>query len=370
MINIVYIIPCFRKCGPVNVVLDIIRNLPKSEYNIIVVALREENTSQNIKQHFEEQGVTIFQLAFSSLMLYLYPSFAADYLKKHILSKYVNPIIHSHCLQPNMVAAKIDGVNKITTNHNISSEDYISARGRFIGSFFSKVYNNTLKQFDVAVVLSDYMRMYYDGMCDTIVKIPNGVTVTPIDEAKVNDLKTRLGVPLDKKILTVAGFISERKNVKYIIQELNTLSKDYLCLIVGNGDRVEECKEAAIDNPKICFTGYKLNVEDYLAITDIYISASKSEGLPLSVLEAVNKGLPCVLSDIPPHREIVETLKVEGVCLFPLRKSALAASLLEIWNTKHETASISKRGFDEYSAAVMSSRYQDLYKSCLYRNKI
>ena len=41
-----------------------------------------------------------------------------------------------------------------------------------------------------------------------------------------------------------------------------------------------------------------------LKCADCYISSSTLEGLPISVLEAMYCGLPCILSDIPQHKEI------------------------------------------------------------------
>jgi glycosyltransferase involved in cell wall biosynthesis len=44
-------------------------------------------------------------------------------------------------------------------------------------------------------------------------------------------------------------------------------------------------------------------VEPLIASSHLFISASRFEGLPLSVLEGMSHGLPLVLSDIPPHHE-------------------------------------------------------------------
>jgi hypothetical protein len=50
-----------------------------------------------------------------------------------------------------------------------------------------------------------------------------------------------------------------------------------------------------------------------MAASDVYVSASFGEGLPIAVLEAMVARCPVVLSDIDPHREIAE-----GVDFIPL----------------------------------------------------
>ncbi len=47
------------------------------------------------------------------------------------------------------------------------------------------------------------------------------------------------------------------------------------------------------------------------AISDVYVSTSHGEGLPVAVMEVMAAGCPVVLSDIPPHREVIRDL--EGV---------------------------------------------------------
>ncbi len=61
---------------------------------------------------------------------------------------------------------------------------------------------------------------------------------------------------------------------------------------------------------QIEFTGLipRETVFDHLLDADLYVSASLGEGLPLSVMEAMACGCPVLLSDIPPHRELAETV--------------------------------------------------------------
>lgn len=78
---------------------------------------------------------------------------------------------------------------------------------------------------------------------------------------------------------------------------------EYL-LVLGKGDKEAECKEKADSHVKMI--GFQSDPIAYMNISDVYVSASKSEGFSISVLEALSCGLGLLLSDIPSHREVVE----------------------------------------------------------------
>ena len=56
-------------------------------------------------------------------------------------------------------------------------------------------------------------------------------------------------------------------------------------------------------------------VFEYFSVSDVFVSASRGEGLPVAVLEAMACSRPVILSDIAPHREIVKD--VDFIPLIP-----------------------------------------------------
>lgn len=71
---------------------------------------------------------------------------------------------------------------------------------------------------------------------------------------------------------------------------------------------MEEARTAGLEN-RIEFTGLvpREKVFQHLVNAAVFISTSRGEGLPISVLEAMACGCPVILSDIPPHREIADS---------------------------------------------------------------
>jgi 1,2-diacylglycerol 3-alpha-glucosyltransferase len=79
---------------------------------------------------------------------------------------------------------------------------------------------------------------------------------------------------------------------------------DVTLCIAGNGELLEEVKDLAEKKGlrKVLFLGhvdYDRDLPDLYACSDYYIMTSKYEGTPLTLLEAMASGLPCIVSGIP-----------------------------------------------------------------------
>jgi glycosyltransferase involved in cell wall biosynthesis len=94
--------------------------------------------------------------------------------------------------------------------------------------------------------------------------------------------------------------------------------------IVGDGTDRASLEKIALGVPNVRFAGFKANVREFYESADIFVMPSLGpEGLPMSSLEAMAHGLPCIFSDLPVHHEITDDGK--GAYLF---RSGEAESLL------------------------------------------
>ena len=85
---------------------------------------------------------------------------------------------------------------------------------------------------------------------------------------------------------------------------------------VGDGlmkEPLEElCKKHSINNTS--FIGSVPDISDSLENSDVFILVSHSEGLPLSIIQAMRIGLPVIGSDIPGINEMVDDGKTGYLC--------------------------------------------------------
>jgi len=94
----------------------------------------------------------------------------------------------------------------------------------------------------------------------------------------------------------------------------------------------------------VVFAGYQYgnNLEEFFSNARAFVSASEREGLPLTMLEALSYGLPCIASDIPPHREI---LGCQPDLIFPTGQLEALSNLMELLDEMPEAglADVGKR---------------------------
>jgi len=103
----------------------------------------------------------------------------------------------------------------------------------------------------------------------------------------------------------VKGFPELFKNIEYI----NSLNCKFQFLIAGASH--EDLKDFRIpDNVKIL--GEISNIQEFYQSIDLYLSHSLREGMPLTVLEAMATGIPCLLSEVPGHHYFIKNKMALG----------------------------------------------------------
>jgi glycosyltransferase involved in cell wall biosynthesis len=158
-------------------------------------------------------------------------------------------------------------------------------------------------------------------------QVYNGIDITKfsivLNQFSRNEFLKRIGVPLDHKIiLMVAGFREEKRHIDAIVSMhyLRSKMSNVTLICVGDNRRNERDKLQAFINEK-GIAGVKLliaseagDVKDYYWCADIFtLTSNKVETFPISVLEAMACGLPCVLTDTGGAKDIIVNQKLGRV---------------------------------------------------------
>lgn len=140
-----------------------------------------------------------------------------------------------------------------------------------------------------------------------VIFIPNGADRKTVRES--NEL-AKFGLR-KKEYVMYAGRLLKVKGLHHLIKAFRTIKTDKDLVIVGapalNDSYLDELKKLAKGKQNIKFTGFQSGdaLEQLFAHAYLYCQPSESEGLPLTVLEAMSFGTAVLVSDIPGNLEAI-----------------------------------------------------------------
>ena len=146
-----------------------------------------------------------------------------------------------------------------------------------------------------------------------VVQVPGvGVNFSRFDKVPPDTrqrLRKELGIPEDAFVLIYAAEFSARKSQKVIIRAMEHLPQKVWLVLAGEGALREECRELSQKlglEYRVLFPGQVRDIPAWYAMADAAVSASRSEGLPFNIMEAMYAGLPVVASDVKGHSDLIE----------------------------------------------------------------
>ncbi len=296
--------------------VDLVRKLDSSSLECTILCYGPDFYSLRLKDHPNVRIVTRVRNRSQTLFSY-WLAFAR--LKPHVIL-FEKGWMNSYPLTA-YVAAKLSGARRIVAiEHLVADPAPANTIGnriwdclrRFAGwraRYLMKIrLTNFLidKTICVSNAIKDKLVTEYGLGPDKIVTIPNGL-----------DLKHYLSNEniLQKyekpKIIVCVTRLELRKRIDIILDALPMVLKDNPlceCIIVGSGSLAENLHTRANDmgiNSSVDFVGFTEDVRPYFQRADIYVSTSEKEGLPVSIIEAMAHGLPCIVTNIDGHNELV-----------------------------------------------------------------
>ncbi|MBN2534131.1 MAG: glycosyltransferase family 4 protein [Spirochaetales bacterium] len=366
MYKIVYIVSTFKKGGPSNQLFNIIKNLDRDTFTPYIITLSPEPENSMIN-NFKTLKCEIISLNLNRI-----EGFLSAKRKIQSLFKRIKPdIIHTSGIRSDSICQKIiDKKKHVLSIRNYPREDYIAKYGIIRGNFLAVTHFNIIKKADYAITCSRRLSHKFRANNNIQLRyIHNGVDTdifVPVkNDTKKNRLKKKHGYkPTDCLVLSMGALIP-RKNTETIIKAfMHNRDGNLKLLILGDGSERAILESLAQNDKRIRFFGDLNDVTEFLQLCDFFVSASFSEGLPNSIMEAMACGVPVILSDIEAHRELLETSKW-------FFKPDNVNELLTILNTLHEsdrnTVSLEMKQIinQHFTARIMSEHYQKLYKEMI-----
>ncbi len=113
----------------------------------------------------------------------------------------------------------------------------------------------------------------------------------------------------DPVTLVMVARFTEQKDHKLLLRALEKVDGNWILQLVGDGPLLKQVQTLTCEmklEGKVQFLGERADVVDSLARADIFILASRWEGLPRVILEAMRAGLPVVATNVGGVGEMVD----------------------------------------------------------------
>ena len=361
-IKVCYVISSLSNQGPPNVLYNIIQYMNFERFEVSIVTMVPEQEISRLDE-FKTLPIKIVQMSPDKIQN---PISMFITLKKAV--EQLQPdILHTHCPRSMFLVPFLSKkYKKVETVHIYPGEQQKVMYGRLKGMVVIGLSHFFTKKMDLPIACSESVaQSYWDEQHYKMLSIPNGCSLPAwkkdLDEK--SSLRKTLGLRDDIKYFIFIGRFSYEKHPEMIIKAFGNLERsDVGVVLLGNGDMYDELKKYETDN--IVLPGFKSNVYDYVKAADYYISASDVEGLANTLLESMTVGLPCVLSDIPSHREVLSKCEQKiGYTFDNHSMCSLMSAIDKVLQLDTDALSPYIQSIFEkyYTAKMMSEKYQEEY---------
>lgn len=306
--KVLYVITQLGIGGAESVLVSMAKKMHNLGHEIKVVSLLNIN-KQNIERGVDVLILDLKERPFKSIV------------ELRSIIKDFNPdVVHSHCLHANILMRLLRIISPIrrliTTAHNTYEGEggvmKVFKYSNFLSDCITNVSSDAVKAFeDNSYVVKGQMKVIFN-----IIEIEKFNYSNDLREKYRSDFN----LSPDEKILISIGSMKDAKDYPNLLNAIkfikNSGTKNFKLFIVGDGDLMESTQRLALDlqlENEVYFLGVRTDVNALLSMADIFVLASKHEGLPTVLIEAAMAKNMIISTDcggigdiLPNKKHIVE----------------------------------------------------------------
>lgn len=357
--------------GLEQVVLNLIKKLNRQRYQPYVACLRETG---GLKAELEQIGVTVIEFNRGDGLDLKLPFDFARVLRREKIA-----ILHTHDLGPYLygaLAAKLARVPILVhTEHS-----YLTQNTKIL-----KIAERVLS-FGTDLIISDSLDVTRFLVKEQhihpkkIQTIYNGIDVS-LFQTNLNgsSLKTMLGLPPESRIVGTVGRLVPVKDQRTLILAMAPIvaaDENVHLVLVGDGPLRDELTALARDlgiRSQVHFLGNRRDVHKLLPLFHVFVLPSLSEGLSLSLLEAMACHRPVITTNVGGNLEIIDRPEV-GILVRPGDTAALTTEIRQLLYQPEFAEKLGRQARKQvearFSLEKMAENYEAIYESNLSLKKI
>lgn len=298
---------------------------------------------------------------------------ALGYIRQIIRNQDIQ-VLHTHDYKSTilgLIACTGLNIRKIATNH---AWDVIDKKLWLYQRLEGLCYNSL----DSIVAVSDSVKFYVEPFLlkkQKLSVIANGIDCQYFasnDESK--HVRKELGISLNDFVLGLVGRFSLQKGHQYMLETLQILVQHYphlKCIFWGSGELEEDLRQQVIScglDQSVIFAGVSSDMPAVYGAIDLLVLPSLSEGLPMTMLEAMAADVPVLATSVGDIPKIIEDGK-NGFLIEPQNVTMLVEKIQTVINDKVRLGEVASNGQQvvraHYSSVKMANEYEEIYEQIL-----
>ena len=311
-VKVMQIIARMNVGGPAVIVAELMRGLDKSAFEqILVTGFCDENEADYLDTVAKDIKAT--RIAGLGRSVSLIADLKAFFGLVLLIRKYKPDVIHTHTAKAGVLgrlASLLAGrgavrvhtfhghllhgyFNGLTTKIVILIEKILAARTSVLIAIGSKVRDDLIAS---GIGSKDKYRVFFPGL-----PAPKLIAKAAAQSA--------LGISSQTLYITFVGRLTQIKRPDRLLdvaKECKERGLDVRFLVAGEGELFESSKERSLkEQLNITFFGWRSDIDQIFAASDIAVLTSDNEGIPLTLIQAAQASLPIVATNVGSISDIV-----------------------------------------------------------------
>lgn len=337
--------------GSEKVVLDLVTNLDPRKFEIYIATFKGGSLEPLFKDHCEKIFFIEKKPGFDF--------FAMLTLSRIIKSNKIDVINAHHympCFYSFMGAKFLNRKMFVYTEHSVPEVEQV------IHCIHGKIFNLMLFRIDTVVGVSqeitEKFKISYSSHCTKFRTILNGVDIDKFSTREYReDVRARWGFSKNHFVVGMVANFRKVKNHACLVKATALLKGSYPNLrlvfvgkgFLGDPESSESEVRKLIDElglkGRVILTGYQENIPEMLSMFDVFCLPSISEGLPVSVLEAMAAGVPVIGSQVKGLKEIIKDRET-GLLFVDDNEYHLARAVEELMTSRALSQTLATKAFE------------------------
>lgn len=294
-----------------------------------------------------------------------------------IANEYGVDVIHSHGYKGNIIIGSVAKSRRslpvICTLHGWTATKFFSRI-----AFYEKMDKFFITRFDAIVRVSSDSNtkknifLHRNDIANKLFVIENGLPELSFDHDCLEF--NNLCLEDDCFYIGAIGRLSLEKGFAYLVDSLPYLQAvvgKFKLIILGEGNQRKNLEKQAASlglQDQVILPGYYDRGYNFLKKIDVFIIPSLTEGLPITLLEAMQASIPIIATQVGGIPRVIEDGET-GYLVIPQSPLALAEKIIFVKKNPAKAALVSSNArhvaLTKYSSRRMADDYQKVYQNVL-----